>query len=115
MFEACSSVSEPLETTVSCAPGTVAACPRWEAARADNCPCNLLSLPTIWAKQEHPALSCIGPVPDGKGPTQRARHSSLMLTACSLAGRIHVCEQKNPSILQAAAGWQAHKLLVTAS
>lgn len=86
----------------------------WEAAHADNCPCNSLFLP-IWAKQKHPPLRWIVPDPNGKGPTQRARHHSLMLTACSLAGKIHFCEQKNPSVLQAAAGWQAHRLLVTAS
>lgn len=67
-----------------------------------------------WAKQKHSPLSWTVPVPNGKGPTWQARHSSLMLTACSLVGRIHFCEQKNLSVLQAAASWQAYKFLVTA-
>lgn len=70
MFEIYSPIPEPLETTVTCVPGPAEACSRWEAPRADNCPYNLLFLPVIWAKQKHPPLHWIVPVPNGKGPTQ---------------------------------------------
>lgn len=109
--EVCSSVPEALETTVTCVPGPAGTCLRWEAAHGGTCVhvtyCSL-------GQADAPTTELDSPSPNGKDPPQPARRSFLMLTACSLAGRIHFCEQKNPSVLQAAAGWQAYKLLVTA-